>query len=314
LRGPDSPSEHSLDTGLDFESILDNLPVGIFVVDSSGQPAYSNAAALELMGRPLVPDVAGEDLAETYHAYVAGTDDLYPMERIPVLNALKGQSTSVDDMEIRSPLGNHVLKVWGSPILDAATGVHHAVAAFIDITEHKQIERTLAEKERVAQKSALQDELTGLNNRRGLSYSSALLMALADRVQKSLVLLYLDLDNLKAINDTFGHPEGDAALKEFSALIMKTFRGSDVSARLGGDEFCVLLATGSDESSDVPVRRLQEAVAQRNASTGHRYELSVSVGTARRDPGGKQSLKELVSAADRSMYEQKAMYKDDPRR
>jgi two-component system cell cycle response regulator len=87
---------------------------------------------------------------------------------------------------------------------------------------------------------ALVDELTGLYNRRGFLKIGEQHVKLADRAKREMSLLFVDLDHMKQINDTFGHQEGDQALIETAVILTKTFRRSDIIARIGGDEFAIL--------------------------------------------------------------------------
>ena len=151
---------------------------------------------------------------------------------------------------------------------------------------------------------ALTDELTCLYNRRGFFAAAVQQLKLATRKGQSLLLLYCDLDNLKKINDSFGHREGDLALIRAADAMEKAFRGSDILARLGGDEFVVLASEVSSATQEVLLRRFQKALKKAHAGET-RYELSVSVGVARFDPKHPISLGELMAQADEAMYEQK---------
>jgi diguanylate cyclase (GGDEF)-like protein len=151
---------------------------------------------------------------------------------------------------------------------------------------------------------ALTDELTCLYNRRGFFAAAAQQLKLASRNSQNLLLLYCDVDNLKKINDSYGHREGDLALIHAADALEQTFRDSDILARLGGDEFVVLATEASAQTSEVLLRRLEKALKKSNAGES-RYKLSVSVGVARFDPKRAVSLGELMAQADEAMYQQK---------
>jgi diguanylate cyclase (GGDEF)-like protein len=151
---------------------------------------------------------------------------------------------------------------------------------------------------------ALTDELTCLYNRRGFFAAAVQQLKLASRKEQSLLLLYCDVDNLKKINDSYGHQEGDLALIRTADALEKTFRDSDTLARLGGDEFVVLASEASSQTQEVLLRRLEKNLKKSNANE-FRYELSLSVGVARFDPKRAISLGELMTQADEAMYEQK---------
>jgi diguanylate cyclase (GGDEF)-like protein len=151
---------------------------------------------------------------------------------------------------------------------------------------------------------ALTDDLTCLYNRRGFFAAATQQMKLARRKGKGMLLLYCDIDNLKKINDTYGHREGDLAIVRAADALEEAFRDSDILARLGGDEFVVLALEVTDEDQAVLLRRLEKSLEKSN--NGHTHcKLSLSVGLARFDPQHAVSLGDLMEQADRDMYEQK---------
>jgi two-component system cell cycle response regulator len=163
--------------------------------------------------------------------------------------------------------------------------------------ERHRLQRTL-------QILSLIDDLTGLHNRRGfLSLAEQQLRMILRK--GSGLLVFVDLDDLKSINDTHGHLEGNRALTTTANILRACFRQSDILARLGGDEFCVLM-TGPCEDSAQQVRdRLQQRVDISNALSESRFHLSLSVGIADVPAVRQPPLEELLRLADALMYEQK---------
>jgi diguanylate cyclase (GGDEF)-like protein len=104
---------------------------------------------------------------------------------------------------------------------------------------------------------SLTDELTGLYNRRRFFVLTEQYLKVAIRTKKSLLVLFIDMDDLKWINDNYGHNEGDQALIDFAKLLKQSFRESDIIARIGGDEFVVLFLS-TDENSERLLARLHE--------------------------------------------------------
>ena len=151
----------------------------------------------------------------------------------------------------------------------------------------------------------LMDDLTGLCNRRGFFTLSLQQLKMANRLKGEVFILFVDLDNMKWINDTFGHQEGDSALVEVANILRKTFRESDIIARIGGDEFAILAVEASQNSAEVLVDRLQENVEAHNVKGERPYKLSISIGLARFDPTAPCSLEELLGRADKLMYKHK---------
>jgi len=150
---------------------------------------------------------------------------------------------------------------------------------------------------------ALTDELTGLSNRRGFELFGHTVLGICGRQALEATLVYADLDDLKGINDIFGHAEGDRAIRAAGELLESTFRASDIVARVGGDEFCMLL-TGPD-SADEPITRLHHQIDVRNHSTADRYVLAFSFGRAVFQPDAPKTLDELLNEADAAMYAEK---------
>jgi diguanylate cyclase (GGDEF)-like protein len=151
---------------------------------------------------------------------------------------------------------------------------------------------------------ALTDELTGLYNRRGFMAVAERQLKLGRRSGRGMLLFVMDVDRLKQINDSFGHFEGDRALKRTAEVLEETFRDSDVVARLGGDEFAVLAIEASGHSEASIKTRLFECLKAISAEQS-RYEISLSLGVARFDPNSRTSIGELMVKADQAMYEQK---------
>jgi len=167
--------------------------------------------------------------------------------------------------------------------------------------DHKGEKRLLA--------LSLTDELTGLYNRRRFFVLAEQYLKVAIRKKKRWLLLYIDMDDLKWINDHFGHSEGDQALIHLAEILKKTFRESDIIARIGGDEFAVLLES-TDESDEMPITRLYENIRDYNVKVSQDYKLSISVGAAPFDPEDPISMDQLLSKADTLMYVQKRRAKE----
>ncbi|MEP7380037.1 MAG: sensor domain-containing diguanylate cyclase [Gemmatimonadota bacterium] len=187
-----------------------------------------------------------------------------------------------------------------------AAWIHHQVVPLDDgvaitsrdITERKRQEEAL-------RALSLVDELTGLYNRRGFLALAQQQLKQALRGHRELVLLFVDMDDFKEINDTFGHNEGDAALIRASEILKHTFRDSDIIARMGGDEFVVLATDTGKTGSEIIINRLRQELRERNEREGYPYRLSFTVGAALFDPDAPPSVDELLATADAMLYAQK---------
>jgi diguanylate cyclase (GGDEF)-like protein len=151
---------------------------------------------------------------------------------------------------------------------------------------------------------SLRDALTGLYNLRGFNLLAEQSLRLAHRNQLPFSVLFVDLDNLKQINDSLGHDTGSAFLTEMGEILTATFREIDVLGRIGGDEFAVVCQCSHVEIS-IAAERLQAACALRNREAGRLRPLSFSVGLATTVEHEKESLKDILVRADKAMYQEK---------
>jgi len=152
---------------------------------------------------------------------------------------------------------------------------------------------------------SIHDELTGLYNRRGFFTVAQEQLRLLSRQKKGSLLLFLDLDNLKQINDTFGHHEGDNVLVQAANVLRETLRESDIKARIGGDEFAVFAPEASLDCGRSLMARLNESVRAHNSRGKYPFKLSLSAGVVCYDPESPCSIDELLTRADALMYKQK---------
>ena len=275
-----------------LEGVLGAAPDAIITLDASHRIVEWNPGAERLFGYSQ-EEAIGQDIddlitkPDVLDEAIRYTQMVMNGEVVPPTETIRYRKDG-------SPV--HVI-VAGSPILvrDEFVG---AVAVYTDITARVQMEEEL-------RAMALVDELTNLYNRRGFLTLARQQLKTANRMRTRLCLLFCDFDGLKQINDAFGHPEGDRALREITEVLRQTFRESDILGRIGGDEFVVLALETQEDSSKVLNARLLENLASRNAKGDLRYKLSLTVGVARYDPEHPCSIEELIARADRAMYKQK---------
>lgn len=159
---------------------------------------------------------------------------------------------------------------------------------------------------------SLIDDLTGLYNRRGFIDLCEQHLKLAQRTARAVLLVYLDVDDLKTINDTLGHQTGDRALIRVADLLRETFRQSDIIARIGGDEFAVMALEASEENQEQLIERLKAGIENVNQTSGEPFLLSVSLGAARFSGERGKGLDDLLAEVDEAMYREKWSKKRDP--
>ena len=162
-----------------------------------------------------------------------------------------------------------------------------------------------AERELAAIQLATLDELTNIPNRRGFMMVGQHSLNLCVRQKIPASLVYLDLDNFKPINDTFGHAEGDNVLTTFASQISALCRDSDLYARMGGDEFVILFINTTNDAAEDIIVRLQQSLNEYNQKANHEYDIEFSFGIVDFDPDKHDSIEVLLEEGDSLMYEYK---------
>ncbi len=171
----------------------------------------------------------------------------------------------------------------------------------------KESENRIKSMEKQLTLAAITDNLTGLYNRHGFFTIADQQCRLADQNRRTLTLLYINLDDMKAINDRLGHSTGDLVLINNANNIKESFSESDIISRIGGDKFAVLLSAPSPDTDSVILNRLENSIAKYNKLNKDNFNISISMGTAHFNPEQPCSLDVLVTKADASMNEQKKL-------
>ena len=170
-------------------------------------------------------------------------------------------------------------------------------AMYHDISARKHAEDELKQ-------LLLVDQLTGLPNRRAFITLSEQALKLATRQERDVLMIFIDVDHLKHINDTHGHLVGDRALMDTARVLRESCREADLIARLGGDEFVALMTVDSDQTAELVCERIKSRVVKHNREIDRGYELSLSLGAKRSKAEGTM-LADLLAQADTALYEQK---------
>ena len=193
----------------------------------------------------------------------------------------------------------HHFLIIGFPVSGMNGAPHPYLAGVaIDVTRHKVRVDKLAHQ-------ALVDELTCVYNLRGFLLFAEHELKVARRRKTHSAIVYVDVDGLKTVNDVRGHGEGDALLVETATLLRRVFRECDVIGRLGGDEFAVFATDVKGDPAHLG-ERLRAEVPVAGIVSGHSTGLALSIGVAHCAPDANMQLAELIEAADRAMYQNKA--------
>ncbi|MGZ8377342.1 MAG: PAS domain S-box protein [Gemmatirosa sp.] len=277
-----------------FRGVLETVRAVAMTLDARGRVTFANDALLHLTGWSR-EEAVGSDWFERFMPPDA---QLRPMFRAAIVEQVAFPHF---ESELLTRDGSRRLVAWDSTLLrDAAGTVVGTASIGRDVTEQRALEQRLAA-------LSEHDELTGVYNRRGFRRMLEHGVKSAGRTGARDVLLFLDLDHFKAINDTYGHPAGDAALRDVADVLRATIRDADFAGRLGGDEFAVY-AVGLRESGEghVLAARLQAALAAHNraaADAGCPFAVSFSIGVAEVEPG--DTAETLLARADAALYARK---------
>jgi len=284
-----------------LKGIFDSSGVAIFVVDHHGKISHANEYMAKMFNCQ-IGDLVGHDYVEIVPA--SELDDA----RQRFFDMLDKTLPSVD-LERRyyrhdgSEFWGHLT---GKPFCDTSGRIIGLIAVITDVTENrKNAEKILS--------LAQCDSLTGLANRALLSDRLQQATALADRNNTKIAFLYLDLDNFKPVNDTYGHRIGDILLKEVAQRLSLCVRKSDAVARIGGDEFVVMLQPIGDEpEADRVAEKIRQAIHRPYLIEGHSLEISSSIGIAIYPDHGKDE-DELYKKSDLALYRAKREGRDNVR-
>lgn len=182
-----------------------------------------------------------------------------------------------------------------SAVFEVADGEPRSCTIFRDVSELVALMDEL-------HSLAIVDPLTGVRNRRGFMLAAKEHLALADRGAVRTMVLFCDVDNMKVINDSFGHNAGDDALVRVAQALCAATRTSDVVGRIGGDEFAMLLYAAGEDDALTVTRRIRSELKVDRALL-----VTVSTGALIRDPMDSRSVEALLASADSRMYAQKAV-------
>ena len=197
---------------------------------------------------------------------------------------------------------------WVRDFTHTVRGAGGAVTAYegyiIDVTPQKRAEQALRQREEQLRMLSLSDELTGLYNRRGFFALGEQAMRVARRRSNGLGVISLDVDGLEAVNDRYGHAQGDETLRIVADVIRASIREADVAGRVGGDEFVILADDGPELTGEL-VARLQRRVERHNGHSGRPPQLTLSIGAVDWETNDQATLQELIERADQRVHDVK---------
>lgn len=279
---------------------LQSIGDGVITTDADGRVDYINPVAQDLTGWDMrsARNTPVTDIMMIVNAHTRSTVEN------PVMRCLnEGRTITLAENSVLITRNGEEVPIQDSaaPIRDRVGNIVGSVMVFHDVSKETRLFRQLSYQ-------ASHDSLTGLINRR--EFENCLVGVIEQtrgNSEESHALLYVDLDQFKVVNDTFGHTAGDALLSQLSEQIQARIRSTDLLARLGGDEFGILLERCSDE------RAIEVAESIRGAIEGYRFEWQDSFTTMRCSIGvvminsENADVASVMSSADVACYSAKDM-------
>jgi len=282
---------HDLEVARAFNaSVLDNAAEGILVVGEDGLIRFANPAISRLLNAP-VKELEGKeflDFLQKPHIPLWADSEFYAGYK-------RGETLRLHDALLRTAPGQQVPVALSCAALPSEQ--HAMVVTVLDMSVVRHLHQQL-------EFQAVTDPLTGLLNRRGFYQTVENLLLRGERSDSSWVLLYLDLDGFKRVNDSLGHDAGDRVLRWVSEQLKACLRPFDILARMGGDEFTALLDLEFPEQAAKIAEKLIERVSICQQIEGLDIALGASIGIATYPDCGS-NLDGLLRASDIAMYEAK---------
>ncbi|MGC5699533.1 EAL domain-containing protein [Pseudomonas sp. NFXW11] len=282
---------HDLEVARAFNaSVLDNAAEGILVVDENGYVRFANPAVSRLLNAQ-VKELEGSpflDYLQKPHLPDWSESELYACYR-------RGETYRLHDALLRTVPGQQISVALSCAPLPSDQKA--MVVTLLDMSEVRHLHQQL-------EYQAVTDPLTGLLNRRGFYQTVEGILLRSDRSGKTLVLMYLDLDGFKRVNDSLGHDAGDRVLRWVSEQLKECLHSFDVLGRMGGDEFTALLELKFPEQAAKIAEKLIERLSITQQIDGLDVVLGASIGIAIYPDCGS-NLDGLLRAADIAMYEAK---------
>ena len=275
-------------------NIVEHMTEGIAVVGAEGRIVQVNPALCTITG--FSPGALVDRRISALCADGCEGDDNCELHRL--VNQAGSGHWSGDFEGLRVDGSHYVGRAVVSAVADSSEHPVHRVVMISDVTELRRRDKEMWHQ-------AHFDRLTGLPNRALLADRIDGMLRRARRNQTEVALLFIDLDDFKPVNDTFGHDVGDLLLREVAGRLQRLFRDEDTVSRLGGDEFIVAMHTEADAAvAQNAAAKVVDSLAKPFQIAGHSLRISCSVGFACY-PADADSAEGLIQHADHAMYRAK---------
>ncbi|TCV85875.1 EAL domain-containing protein [Sulfurirhabdus autotrophica] len=290
--------ENALFTEKEFAEVtLHSIADGVITTDKNGEVTYINPVAERLTGWKAT-NATNQHISAVYNIIDATTR--LPIDPSLLLDQLEGPTANLEERTlIRQDGQEFAIEDSSAPIRNKEGETIGAVLVFNDVSEARNLTQQLSWQ-------ASHDPLTGLANRLEFERVLSILLDQAKNNNRRHVLLFLDLDKFKLINDTCGHIAGDECLRQLSRMLESRIRENDTLARLGGDEFGILLASCQLDHALTIAENIRQLIASfKFIWEGKIFDVGVSIGAV---PFGSESENsvDIMTSADTACYKAKS--------
>lgn len=269
---------------INLAQFLEAVPVGVRVLNANGQPYYGNRIANQILGKKGVSSITYEELTKVCQIFIAGTNQRYPIDKFPGACALKGESTSVDDLELRKGEQVIFLEAWGTPIFDEKGNIAYAIVAFQDISKRKQSETD--RQNFTTELFNINEALSRFVPRQFLQFlnkESIVDVKIGDQVQQEMSVLFADIRNFTGLSEKMTPQENfnfiNAYLSRMEPAVIENHGFID---KYIGDEIMALFSGGADNAVKAGIsmlKRLTEYNQNREKSGYTSLQIGVGINT-----------------------------------
>lgn len=253
---------------------LDAVPVGVFVMDSSGRPYYVNPTAERILGKGVVATATPQTFSEVYRAYRTNSGELYPSAEQPIVRALAGQAANVEDLEIQLEGQRIPVEIWGTPIFDGQGAITYAIAAFQDISRRRRAEQE-REQLNLAYERFVPEQFLQLLNK-----TSILDVNMGDAVEREMSILFADICNFTTFSEQMS-PEAsfqfiNSYLRHMEPAVMN--HGGFVDKYVG-DEIMALFDRSADDAVQAAIAMLRALAEYNQLRPQAPVEIGIGINT-----------------------------------
>ncbi|MGM0508673.1 MAG: diguanylate cyclase [Fusobacteriota bacterium] len=280
-----------------FSQVIENSPISVVITDPDGNIEYVNPYFEKLTGYS-EKEVIGEN------PRILKSEDKSDKEYKELWNKISKGNTWRGEFYNKKKNGDYY---WERAKISSIKDKNGEIEAYIglkeDITREKRLRKEI-------EFYAKMDELTAVYNRRAGYDMLSKKIELCSRKDENFSISFLDINNLKYVNDNLGHDFGDKLILNVVEEIKDAIRKSDYIIRFGGDEFIIAFDDSSKKEVERIMERIQKSLDKKNKSEKYNYHMSISYGIEEYDPKDPLDLEKLIFNADEKMYKYKKWYKN----